>query len=160
MRISVPCRNIYNNFTIYSSVLPRQQTFMPISTESVTLQYSRIHPGNAQLQSTVLLRYREKTRWVTNIDKTQWCSFYICMLVSIKNVTYSRTSIARTPMARLPWLIRTRFFESLQNSSDSSRKQIFREIFLLNHEIVCCVYSLESPHRGDSNEYTQHTIIV
>ena len=22
------------------------------------------------------------------------------------------------------------------------------------------VYSLESPHRGDSNEYTQHTIIV
>ena len=23
--------------------------------------------------------------------------------------------------------------------------------------IVCCVYSLESPHRGDSNEYTQHT---
>ena len=23
---------------------------------------------------------------------------------------------------------------------------------------VCCVYSLESPHR-DSNEYTQHTII-
>ena len=25
---------------------------------------------------------------------------------------------------------------------------------------VCCVYSLESPHRGDSNEYTQHTTIV
>ena len=23
---------------------------------------------------------------------------------------------------------------------------------------VCCVYSLESPHRGDSNEYTQYTI--
>ena len=23
---------------------------------------------------------------------------------------------------------------------------------------VCCVFSLESPHRGDSNEYTQHTI--
>ena len=22
------------------------------------------------------------------------------------------------------------------------------------------MYSLESPHRGDSNEYTQHTIIV
>ena len=26
--------------------------------------------------------------------------------------------------------------------------------------MVCCVYSLESPHRGDSNEYSQHTIIV
>ena len=23
---------------------------------------------------------------------------------------------------------------------------------------VCCGYSLESPHRGDSNEYTQYTI--
>ena len=23
---------------------------------------------------------------------------------------------------------------------------------------VCCVISLESPHRGDSNEYTQYTI--
>ena len=33
--------------------------------------------------------------------------------------------------------------------------------FLFYHGIVCCcVYSLESPHRGDSNEYTEHTIIV
>ena len=32
--------------------------------------------------------------------------------------------------------------------------------FRYYHGIVCCVYSLESPHRGDSNEYTQHTIIV
>ena len=23
---------------------------------------------------------------------------------------------------------------------------------------VCCVFPLESPHRGDSNEYTHHTI--
>ena len=23
---------------------------------------------------------------------------------------------------------------------------------------VCCMFSLESPHRGDSNEYTQHII--
>ena len=51
-------------------------------------------------------------------------------------------------------------FESLRNSSDSSRKQIFNEIFLFYREIVCCVYSLESPHRGDSNEYNQYTIIV
>ena len=51
-------------------------------------------------------------------------------------------------------------FESLRNSSDSSRKQIFKEFFLFYREIVCCVYSLESPHRGDSNEYTQHTITV
>ena len=25
--------------------------------------------------------------------------------------------------------------------------------------MVCCMFSLESPHRGDSNEYTQHAII-
>ena len=24
---------------------------------------------------------------------------------------------------------------------------------------VCCAFLLESPHRGNSNEYTQHTII-
>ena len=24
---------------------------------------------------------------------------------------------------------------------------------------VCCVFSLEPPYRGDSNEYTQHTIV-
>ena len=32
--------------------------------------------------------------------------------------------------------------------------------FLFYHGIVCCVHSLELPHRGNSNEYTQHTIIV
>ena len=32
--------------------------------------------------------------------------------------------------------------------------------FLFYHEIVCCVYSLELPHQGNFNEYTQHTIIV
>ena len=72
---------------------------------------------------------------------------------------YSRSSMARKPMACLPWLIRTRF-ESLRNSSDSSRKQIFKEIFLFCRESVCCVYSLESPRRGDSNVYIQHTITV
>ena len=51
-------------------------------------------------------------------------------------------------------------FESLRDFSDSSRKQILREVFLFYHEIVCCVYILESSHRYDSNEYTQHTIIL
>ena len=52
------------------------------------------------------------------------------------------------------------FVNWLRNSSNSSRKQIFKEIFLFYHEIVCCVYSLELPHWGNSNEYTQHTIIL
>ena len=61
-------------------------------------------------------------------------------------------------MARLPWLILA-CFESVRNSLDSSRKQIIKDIFLFYHEIVYCMYSLELPHRGNSNEYTQHTII-
>ena len=52
------------------------------------------------------------------------------------------------------------WFSQLGNSSDSSRKQIFRKIFIFNQEIVCFVYSLELPHHGSSNECTQHTIIV
>ena len=27
------------------------------------------------------------------------------------------------------------------------------------HIKVCCVFSLESPHQADSNEYTQYTIL-
>ena len=54
----------------------------------------------------------------------------------------------------------TLVFESLQNSYDISSKQIFTDIFLLYHEIVCCVYSLESSHGDDFNGYTQHTIVV
>ena len=67
--------------------------------------------------------------------------------------------MAQTWMARLPWMIRTlfsvptKFFQQL-------KKQIFNDFFFLfYHGIVCCVYSLELPHWGDSNEYTQHTII-
>ena len=33
-----------------------------------------------------------------------------------------------------------------------------RDIFSISFNMkVCCVFSLESPHRGDSNEYTQYT---
>ena len=55
----------------------------------------------------------------------------------------------------LRWLERRRLvyhglfeliFESLRNFSDSSSKQLLREIFLFYYEIVCCVYSLESSH--------------
>ena len=32
-------------------------------------------------------------------------------------------------------------------------------IFFIFYDMrVCCVFSLESPHRGDSNEYIQYTI--
>ena len=37
---------------------------------------------------------------------------------------------------------------------------VVEPIFIFYHENVCRVYSLELPHRGNSNEYTQYTIIL
>ena len=114
-----------------------------------------------RLNETVLSRRSELFSQPTLRDNLP--SSAVSALISQPNTherfLYSRTTMARTPMARSPWLIRTRF-ESLRNSSDSSRKQIFKRIFLFYREIVCCMYSLESPHRGDSDKYTQHTITV
>ena len=42
----------------------------------------------------------------------------------------------------------------------AQENKYLRIFFLFYHGIVCCVYSLESPHRCDSNECNQHTIIV
>ena len=39
--------------------------------------------------------------------------------------------------------------------SQEAKWDIFSTFFNLK---VCCVFSIESPHRGDSNEYTQFTI--
>ena len=53
-------------------------------------------------------------------------------------------------------------FGYLGNSSESSRKQIlgyFKEIFCYD-ENVFCVYSFELAHRGGSNEYSKHNIIL
>ena len=49
------------------------------------------------------------------------------------------------------------FLSPYETSAENNYLGIF---FLFYREIVCCVYSLESPNRGDSNEYTQHTIFV
>ena len=52
------------------------------------------------------------------------------------------------------------FFSPYKILPIAQTKQIFTDFFLFHHGIVWCVYTLELPHRGDSNEYTQHTIIV
>ena len=52
------------------------------------------------------------------------------------------------------------FFSPYEILSENHENKIFTDIFLFCHEIVCCVYSLESHHRGNSNEYTQYTIII
>ena len=52
-------------------------------------------------------------------------------------------------------------YEILSIAQENKLLKYYRKkTFLFYHEIVCCVYSLESPYRDDSNEYTQHTIIV
>ena len=45
---------------------------------------------------------------------------------------------------------------SVDNSARSGG--IIRISLIFYNMKVYCVYSLESPHRGDSNEYTQYTI--
>ena len=90
---------------------------------------------------------KSKSTWKQKCFKTpsntKWTSPSSKMEESNKN--YSWTSITWTPMTCFPWLICTHF-ESLRNSSNSSWKQMFREIFLFYHGILCCVYSLELPH--------------
>ena len=46
---------------------------------------------------------------------------------------------------------------SVDNSARSGG--IIRVSLIFYNMKVCCVFSLESPHRGDSNEYTQYTIL-
>ena len=52
------------------------------------------------------------------------------------------------------------FFSPYKILPIAQENKYLRIFFLFYHGIVCCVYSLELPHQGDSNEYTQHTIIV
>ena len=68
------------------------------------------------------------------IDKPVSMEQTISILRNVKHlVDLSRTSTARTPMTN------SNSFLSPRNSSDSSRKQIIKEIFLFYHQIVCCV---------------------
>ena len=50
-------------------------------------------------------------------------------------------------------------FESMRvDYSARSGGLIGTSFFIFFNMKVCCVFSLESPHRGDSNEYTHYTI--
>ena len=71
---------------------------------------------------------------------------------------YSRTSVARTPLG--PWkLVRDRGSSSQWGLIIAPGQELDRDIFFIFFNMkVCCVFSLESPRRGDSNEYTQYTI--
>ena len=50
-------------------------------------------------------------------------------------------------------------FEIIPIAQEYKYLGIWGKIFSFYHEIVCYLYSLEAPQRGDSNEYKQHTIL-
>ena len=51
-------------------------------------------------------------------------------------------------------------FETNECQSSRQARRYNRNIFSVFFSMkVCYVFSLESPHRGDSNEYTQYTIV-
>ena len=52
------------------------------------------------------------------------------------------------------------FFSPYEILTIAQENKYLGMFFLFYHGIVSRVYSIESPHRGDSNEYTQHAIIV
>ena len=55
-------------------------------------------------------------------------------------VNYKVTSMDQTRMTRLPWMTRTSL-RVRRTFSDSSRKQVFKDLFLIHPENVSCVYS-------------------
>ena len=61
---------------------------------------------------------------------------------------------------KLPWLEhffnhKNMFETGVVGQVRRHNKDIFSIFFNMK---VCCIFLLESPHRGDSNEYTQYTI--
>ena len=71
---------------------------------------------------------------------------------------YSRTSMAQTPLG--PWkLVRDRGISSQWGLIKNARSEGMTKISLIFYNMkVYFVFSLGSPHWGDSNEYTQYTI--
>ena len=64
-------------------------------------------------------------------------------------------NISTTPLEPRKY-VRDRGNSSVDHST-KSRAIIEISLIFFNMK-VCCVFSLESPHRSDSNEYTQYTI--
>ena len=116
--------------------------------------FLRHFPSISAESRSVVVRY-----WRKRVLKYQLTSQRTCKPV-LEECEYSITSVARTRMARLPWMIRTLFSVPIKFFPIAQENKYLGICLIFYHGIVCCVYSLESPHRGDSNEYTQHTIVV
>ena len=69
--------------------------------------------------------------------------------------------MTRTAMARFKSLIRFRISKIFFRPFKKTNIEVyFNGIFLIFNENVCFVHSLESRHRGNSDNYTRDTIIV
>ena len=81
-------------------------------------------------------------------------------LFTISSV-YNNTSMTRTPMAHLPWLIQTLFLNPITKTRPFKYIENFTikiknsDIFHIPAPNIDCGYSLEPPRRGGSNECPQ-----
>ena len=137
-----------------------------------------------------LHKYKEYTDQATRINRPNWVFvgrtyqelryvfffffffffflfFFLAAAQLMFQIQYNFNGSNRTRMARLPWMIWTLFFSPYKILPIAQENKylgifffFFFFFFLFYYGIVCCVYTWESPHRGDANEYTQHTIVV
>ena len=113
------------------------------------------HPEGNQDKRTKA-GYRSKLRTAWSSCRSRWVKTWGLWRITQAAAIYSRTSVARTLMVRLPRMFRTRSWVPLKKAHSCR----YRIIFLFILIMVYCVYSLESPRWGDSNVNTQHTFIL
>ena len=89
--------------------------------------------------------------------KVRWCD-----AVPTSNIKYSRTSMARTPKARLQRLFWTLPWVPWKKSHSSRHYYIWDNLvwfsFSIDNGMLCVLNRIAS--RGDSNENTQHTFML
>ena len=110
-------------------------------------------PGRCPTHNLLITNWATEAGILHVIKPCMIIYLFLCMLwFPFKRIRARSPSITRLVWTRF-W-VPTKFFRHLKKTN------MFRKIFLFYHKIVCCVYSLEFPHWGNSNEYTQHTTFV
>ena len=107
--------------------------YITVIIQVTTARLSKTMCGFKALQEKALAREREKIQYNLNCSNTDG------------SFTVDDSNSFFSPYKVLP------------TAQENKYLGIF---FLFYHGIVCCVYSLESPHRGESNEYTTYNHCV
>ena len=85
--------------------------------------------------------------------------FNIALVLSLLKNIYSRSSMAQPSLEPWKYVFKTVVVPANECYSLGQVMGHNRDIFLIFFKMkVYCVFSLESPHWGDSNENTQYTI--